>query len=135
MHRRLQFGMCENPASNRRHGSRLGAGRTEREDFIPDEGRAASGPPPNNNHVLFGADGYPQTASPRAVTVEKESGARKDFAESAPVFPQKPAHGFEPLIGSPEAAKLLGNIHIKTLQRYARCGNVPGYQIGGHWYF
>jgi excisionase family DNA binding protein len=35
----------------------------------------------------------------------------------------------------PDAAKLLGNIHIKTLQRYARRGNLPGYQIGGHWYF
>jgi len=45
----------------------------------------------------------------------------------------KPA--FEALIGSPEAAKLLGNIHVKTLQRYARTGSLPGYQIGGHWYF
>jgi len=42
---------------------------------------------------------------------------------------------FEPLIGSTEAARLLGNIHVKTLQRYARHRRVPGYQIGGHWYF
>ena len=42
---------------------------------------------------------------------------------------------FEPLIGSCEAARLLGNIHVKTLQRYARHQRVPGYQIGGHWYF
>jgi excisionase family DNA binding protein len=42
---------------------------------------------------------------------------------------------FEPLIGSLEAARLLGNLHVKTLQRYARHGRVPGYQIGGHWYF
>jgi excisionase family DNA binding protein len=27
------------------------------------------------------------------------------------------------------------NIHVKTLQRYARLGRLPGYQIGGHWYF
>jgi excisionase family DNA binding protein len=46
---------------------------------------------------------------------------------------EKPA--FETLIGSPEAAKLLGNIHVKTLQRYARTGSLPGYQIGGHWFF
>jgi excisionase family DNA binding protein len=44
-------------------------------------------------------------------------------------------YDFEPLIGSPEAAKLLGNIHVKTLQRYARLGRLPGYQIGSHWYF
>lgn len=42
---------------------------------------------------------------------------------------------FEPLIGSLEAARLLGNMHVKTLQRYARHKRVPGYQIGGHWYF
>ena len=34
-------------------------------------------------------------------------------------------YNFEPLIGSPEAAKLLGNIHVKTLQRYARQGGCP----------
>jgi len=48
---------------------------------------------------------------------------------------QKPTLAFEPLIGTPEAAKLLGNIHVKTLQRYARHRRIPGYQIGGHWYF
>ncbi len=48
---------------------------------------------------------------------------------------EKPKRHFEPLIGSSEAAKLLGNIHVKTLQRYARRGSLPGYQIGGHWYF
>ena len=42
---------------------------------------------------------------------------------------------FEPLLDSEEAAKLLGNIHVKTLQRYARQGSLPGYRIGGHWYF
>ena len=45
------------------------------------------------------------------------------------------AHAFEPLVGCEEAARLLGNIHVKTLQRYARQGSVPGYRIGGHWYF
>jgi len=42
---------------------------------------------------------------------------------------------FEPLLDTKEAAKLLGNIHVKTLQRYARQGEVPGYRVGGHWYF
>jgi len=45
------------------------------------------------------------------------------------------AGDFEPLISSSEAARLLGNIHVKTLQRYARQQRIPGYQIGGHWYF
>ena len=47
----------------------------------------------------------------------------------------EPAIEFEPLLDSNEAAKLLGNIHVKTLQRYARLGRLPGYQIGGHWHF
>jgi excisionase family DNA binding protein len=42
---------------------------------------------------------------------------------------------FEPLLDTKEAAKLLGNIHVKTLQRYARQGELPGYRVGGHWYF
>ena len=50
------------------------------------------------------------------------------------VRPRTP-HTFEPLIGSDEAAKLLGNIRVRTLQRYARHRRIPGYQIGGHWYF
>jgi excisionase family DNA binding protein len=39
------------------------------------------------------------------------------------------------LIGSEDAAKLLGKIHVKTLQRYARQGSLPGYRLAGHWYF
>jgi len=42
---------------------------------------------------------------------------------------------FESLISSTQAARLLGNLHVKTLQRYARLGRLPGYQIGRHWYF
>lgn len=42
---------------------------------------------------------------------------------------------FERLLSAEEAAGLLGNIHVKTLQRYARQGSVPGYRIGGRWYF
>jgi excisionase family DNA binding protein len=42
---------------------------------------------------------------------------------------------FEPLLDSKEAAKLLGNIHVKTLQRYAREGELPGYRVGGRWFF
>ncbi len=36
---------------------------------------------------------------------------------------------FEPLLNSEESASLLGGIHTKTLQRMARRGELPGYQI------
>lgn len=46
-----------------------------------------------------------------------------------------PALGnFERLLDSDEAASLLG-IHKKTLQRMARNGEVPGFQIGDLWRF
>jgi excisionase family DNA binding protein len=48
---------------------------------------------------------------------------------------QVPANGnFERLLDSDEAAALLG-IHKKTLQRMARNGEVPGFQIGDLWRF
>jgi excisionase family DNA binding protein len=45
-----------------------------------------------------------------------------------------PAGTFERLLDSDEAAALLG-IHKKTLQRMARNGEVPGFQIGDLWRF
>jgi excisionase family DNA binding protein len=47
----------------------------------------------------------------------------------------KTGEGFEPLLNSEEGASLLGGIHTKTLQRMARRGEVPGYQIAHRWYF
>lgn len=48
---------------------------------------------------------------------------------------QFPAPGqFERLLDSDEAAALLG-IHKKTLQRMARTGELPGFQIGDLWRF
>jgi excisionase family DNA binding protein len=68
-----------------------------------------------------------------AATGERIKATRPSPITGRPV--DETGRSFEPLIGSAEAARLLGNIHVKTLQRYARLGTVPGYQIGGHWYF
>lgn len=71
--------------------------------------------------------------------ISRAPGAGDTFEASAgaagPWSSQQLNHIFEPLIESSGAARLLGNLHVKTLQRYARLGRVPGYQIGGHWYF
>ena len=40
----------------------------------------------------------------------------------------------EKLLNSEEAAALLG-IHQKVLQRFARCGQIPGLKIGKLWRF
>jgi excisionase family DNA binding protein len=45
-----------------------------------------------------------------------------------------PTQLFEPLLDSREAAALL-HIHHKTLERKARSGEIPAYQIAGRRYF
>jgi len=40
---------------------------------------------------------------------------------------------FEPLLDDNQASALLGGIHVKTLQRLARTGNVPAYRVGRFW--
>ena len=134
MHRHLQIDMRENPASNRRHGSHTTVSSVRNDNFIEEENLMSLGLSPSQNHPPSGADGHSHAASPRAAT----RGNRDDAAGGSVTRPntsesKRPA--FEPLIGSNEAARLLGNIHVKTLQRYARHKRVPGYHIGGHWYF
>jgi len=136
MHRRLQFGMRETPASDRRHGSRLVATIDTSSSSIEEEKTR----PPNDFALAepVSVDGHPvaHAAEPLAATGEEECvlaaetharDSRRDDAAARNVF--------EPLIGSVQAARLLGNVHVKTLQRYARLGRLPGYQVGGHWYF
>jgi len=136
MHHGLQSGMRENPASHRRHGSRLevesfsNGTRTEKASVALEELPAVL------VHWSADADGTVNAAPPRAAT----GGNGDDAVAHSGVLvgsrlPEKALQSFEPLIGSCDAAKLLGNIHVKTLQRYARLGRVPRYQIGGQWYF
>jgi len=136
MHHRLQSGMRENPASHRRHGSRFeinslsNASRTEKASVAPEELAPVQVHPPAEAHGTVNA------APPHAATArEGDDPAAHSAVLVGPRLSEKALHGFEPLIGSCEAAKLLGNMHVKTLQRYARHRRVPGYQIGGHWYF
>jgi|SRR5215472_6506522 len=132
MHRRLQFGMRENPASDRRHGSRSVVGSEESSNYLERRPKEE----PSADARGEGPAIIPENAAHLAATGKKEN-----VIESSDLERELPRHGgarreaFEPLLGSVQAAMLLGNIHVKTLQRYARLGRVPGYQIGGHWYF
>jgi excisionase family DNA binding protein len=136
MHHRLQSGMRENPASNRRHGPRQ-APRNLSGENCEEKVSAASQPLTTGpDHPLVDGNGYPHAASPPAATGgEKIDAATAHTVAITPGSPVAKMRDFEPLIGSSQAAQLLGNIHVKTLQRYARRGLLPGYQIGGHWYF
>jgi len=128
--RLTQFGMREHTASPRQHASRLQVDTHSHavciEEEMPDIQRSS----PLNDPQTTVPENPSHAASQRAATGDGE----RDVAEASAAT-QKSEQSFEPLMGSPEAAKLLGNIHVKTLQRYARRGSLPGYQIGGHWYF
>ena len=136
MHHRSQFGMRKNPASDRRHGSRQTVSTSS--DSMPAEHVVARSQAP----VLAQNDRSPDVESlinaapPHAATGEYKA-SEATYSNAAPVSGSSATvrREFEPLIGSFEAARLLGKIHVKTLQRYARRGDLPGYQIGGHWYF
>src|SRR6266404_9065696 len=136
MQHRLQSGMRENPASDRRHGSRQVVRSLSGGNCIDEENVTSSPATASQNHSFAGSDTSPNAASPRAATGEERKTENAGHAIAVTLMQsQKTPLGFEPLIGSLEAAKLLGNIHVKTLQRYARHRRIPGYQIGGHWYF
>jgi excisionase family DNA binding protein len=136
MHRRLQFGMRENPAPDRRHGSRQALPSPSNENLVVAKSPPSQSLTGGTDPALADADGNPNAACPRAATGEKSETIPSNSSQTIrrERF-QRHAQSFEPLIGSLDASKLLGNIHVKTLQRYARRGNLPGYQIGGHWYF
>ena|SRR5207245_3224709 len=119
MHRRLQFGMRENPASDRRHGSRQAVSGGSNENYTTQDIQALVR---SQDHLSPSRRDSSNAASDHAATAGESDNAAQHSA-------------FEPLIDSCEATRLLGNIHVKTLQRYACCRRIPGYQIGGHWYF
>ena len=128
--RPTQFGVRGNTASPRQHVSRLKVDTDWRAVCIEEEMLAIQRSTPLNDPQTTVSENPLHAASQRAATGDGER------AVTLPRIPSlKSEQSFEPLMGSPEAAKLLGNIHVKTLQRYARRGSLPGYQIGGHWYF
>jgi excisionase family DNA binding protein len=137
MNRRpTQFGVRENTASSRRHASRLVVAPGSNADRIQRENREVPDLSLVSERTAGDSEILPHAAPQRAATV----GTGRETPECStfsipPGISQKSGQAFEPLIGCPEAAKLLGNIHVKTLQRYARLGRLPGYQIGGHWFF
>jgi len=133
---RSQFGVRENTASPRQHASRLaGNSLLSPSDTLQRSPHHPEPTPPSASRTSEQASSF--VTKPLDAATGKEEGSRADH---------NPDHGgrmeatrkppvFEPLLGSEDAARLLGNIHVKTLQRYARQGSVPGYRIGGHWYF
>lgn len=118
MHHRLQFGMRENPASDRRHGSRQ-AGRTDSDAVLVEEKTATSPPPALRQDDSFGhSDRKPNAAPPYAATRENER-----------------LHARLMTVG--EVAELLQVPSSWVYERTRlRCRNrIPGIRLGKYWRF
>jgi len=129
----LQLGVRENTASSRQHASRQEGPSllSQSETFYRDAHHQMR---PSALVYRGGEARDSLNDKPLNAATGEKQGDDSD-APAGSTTANRLRHVFEPLIGCGEAAKLLGNIHVKTLQRYARRGILPGYQIGGHWYF
>ena|SRR6516225_8062970 len=140
MHRRLQFDMRENPASDRRHGSRLVVStHPSRNSVRGEDPQASSTAPAAEAEVAcrfspkHGAPRKTATAEEREETYASVSPVCKPEQVSAGVAFQSSV-GFEPLLDVAEAARLL-RMHPRTLRTKARDRIVPAVQVGRRWRF
>ena len=134
--RPTQFGARENTASPRQHAPRL------KVDSLPSLSETLPrGSQHGQSTPILASRAFEHresvTTKPLDGTTGGERGSGVEvFSAPATVSAVNDSRqAFEPLIGCEDAAKLLGNIHVKTLQRYARRGTLPGYRVAGHWYF
>jgi excisionase family DNA binding protein len=131
-----QFGVREHTASPRQHASRLAV------DSLPSSyetlqrgSQLRQSTPGLASRAIEGRESVPSKPLDAAIGGERGSGAEVLPAPTTVSASKESRQVFEPLIGCEAAAKLLGNIHVKTLQRYARRGTLPGYRVAGHWFF
>jgi len=142
MHRCLQFGMCENPASDRRHGSRS----VVQEHSVA----AASRHDSHQQGIVVGSDsvrvaqgfatGQRREEAGHAISVARSTNAlcntwTNSSADQHALSRMGPTEGdteFEPLLDVVEAAPVLG-LNSKTLRVKARHGVIVGIQIGRIW--
>ena len=123
MHRRLQFGMRENPASTRRHGSRA----VLQESLLATPGGYSY----QHGEGLVQSDAS-QAASDTNIgsATGEEGGTTINSAlprEAKRPTPERP-------LTSEEAAAFV-RVHPRTVKRMARAGKVPGHFRFGRWYF
>jgi excisionase family DNA binding protein len=131
MHQRQQIGMRENPASDRRHGSR-GETPSLSDSIIVEEVAA--------NSKLYASPAtpiLPQTkytndaALPDAATGVEASKLDSTSRES---LPHDGSSRVERPLTCEEAAQFV-RVHPKTVKRMARTGDLPGHFRFGRWYF
>ena len=128
MHRRLQFGMRENPASDRRHGSRLAASTKSSLNFVGEEDPETLGRAVVSDDSLARTNSSPHAATQAATVGEgNEAITGPQAVGLAPVVVERP-------LTCAEAAALI-RVHPKTVKRMARSKELPGHFPFGRWFF
>jgi excisionase family DNA binding protein len=125
MHHRLQFGMRENPASDRRHGSRLAASMKSSLNSVGEEDPETLGRAVVSDDSLARANSSPHAATQADTVGEKR--ADQLAARQAPAVIERP-------LTCEEAAALI-RVHPKTVKRMARSKELPGHFRFGRWFF
>ena len=125
MHRRLEFDMRENPASDRRYGSRLALSTKASSQLNGKE----DGEVVNSTVFAEQENVSVHAATTPATTVGRERG-RGSFGQT---FPYEPSSVERPLTCE-EAAALI-RVHAKTVKRMARSAELPGHFRFGRWFF
>jgi excisionase family DNA binding protein len=130
--------MRENPASDRRHGSRPAALAKTSSHLVRDEDSETHGTVALSEQRFVGTHSFTSAATNSAATVER-LGERNEPVSAGRRPYQVPLNTlseveFEPLLDVIDAAKLL-RIHPKTLRAKAGRGIIPGIQIGRVWRF
>jgi excisionase family DNA binding protein len=134
--RPTQFGARENTASSRQHASRLAVDSLPSlSEILPRDSQPRQSTPGLASRAIERRESVPSKLLDASTGGERGNGAEVLSAPTTVSATNESRQAFEPLIGSEAAAKMLGNIHVKTLQRYARRGTLPGYRVAGHWYF
>jgi excisionase family DNA binding protein len=129
MHRRLQFGMRENPASDRRDGSRLAVSTELSSHCIKEENPERQSAVALADRVRVDAHSSANAVQNKAATGGIEGGS----ASSEQAFGYGHSVVERPLTCE-EAAGLIG-VHPKTVKRMARSGGLPGHFRFGRWFF
>src|SRR5215469_5488652 len=134
MHRRLQFGMRENPASDRRHGSRPAEPREWSSSSANEEDKVHVSAVTQSERVSVPS----KKAAQHAATVGEKSALaieeRERESHPSKLLFRQAFDPIEPVWNCIEAARFL-RLHPKTVKRLARLGQIPGCRLGRRWFF
>lgn len=146
MQHRLQSRIRENPASNRRHGSRPVVQKDSLQEkdrylfrrqkmLVASDDTEVESTTAKGFATGKGGEGA-STTLPSSTRASSDTQIRTDVNDKTDQQPPRIVNDaeFEPLLDVAEAARLL-RIHPKTLRVKAGHGIIPGIQIGRVWRF